>query len=53
MYHEEFVNVRDRIGIKPDPSNQTSKEKTLQEGYSWVPPGLSSAKVLPSPLLLW
>ncbi|CAN7982529.1 unnamed protein product, partial [Ixodes pacificus] len=45
VYHEEFVNVRDRIGIKPDPSNQTSKEKTLQEGYSWVPPGLSSAKI--------
>ncbi|KAL3249071.1 hypothetical protein MRX96_056196 [Rhipicephalus microplus] len=46
VYHEEFVNVRDRIGIKAsDPSQHTSKEKTLQEGYSWVPPGLSSAKI--------
>ncbi|XP_076331853.1 four and a half LIM domains protein 3-like isoform X3 [Tachypleus tridentatus] len=47
VYHEEFVNVRDRIGIKsaPDPTKTVSKEKTLQEGYSWCPPGLSSDKV--------
>ncbi|XP_064489395.1 prickle planar cell polarity protein 3-A-like isoform X3 [Ornithodoros turicata] len=45
VYHEEFVNVRDRIGIKCDPSKHISKEKTLREGYSWVPPGLSSSKI--------
>ncbi|KAL1437613.1 hypothetical protein MTO96_048763 [Rhipicephalus appendiculatus] len=30
---------------RPTRSQHTSKEKTLQEGYSWVPPGLSSAKI--------
>lgn len=47
--HEEFVNVCDRIGFQPSPEparHPISKEKTLSEGYSWVPPGLSSHKVI-------
>ena len=47
--HEEFVNVCDRIGFQPSPEpsrHPISKEKTLSEGYSWVPPGLSSYKVM-------
>ncbi|XP_046578865.1 prickle planar cell polarity protein 3-A-like isoform X2 [Haliotis rubra] len=47
VYNENFVNVRDRLGWKrqDDPSLQVSKEKTLREGYTWVPPGLSSQKI--------
>ncbi|KAG8198196.1 hypothetical protein JTE90_015294 [Oedothorax gibbosus] len=46
--HEEFVNVCDRIGFQPSPEpsrHPISKEKTLSEGYSWVPPGISSQKI--------
>ncbi len=50
VYHEEFVDVRDRIGFK---SNECGcKERTLQEGYSWVPPGLASDKVYKTVKLL-
>uniref|UniRef100_T1J1G8 LIM zinc-binding domain-containing protein n=1 Tax=Strigamia maritima TaxID=126957 RepID=T1J1G8_STRMM len=48
VYHEEFVNVRERIGFKchPDPNRRPSKERSRQEGYSWIPPGLDSDKVI-------
>lgn len=47
MYHEEWVNVRDRLGFKPptDPDRRPSREKSISEGFSWVPPGLPSHKV--------
>lgn len=47
MYHEEWVNVRERLGFKPpaDPDRRPSREKTINEGFSWVPPGLPSHKV--------
>lgn len=47
LYHEGFVNVRDRLGWKrqDDPTQHVSKEMTLQQGYTWVPPGLASDKV--------
>ncbi|XP_041354774.1 prickle planar cell polarity protein 3-A-like isoform X2 [Gigantopelta aegis] len=47
IYNENFVNVRDRLGWKrqDDPNLQVSKEKTLREGYTWVPPGLSHEKI--------
>jgi len=47
MYHEEWVNVRDRLGFKAptDPHLRPSREKSILEGFSWVPPGLPSHKV--------
>ncbi|XP_069688884.1 prickle planar cell polarity protein 3-A isoform X3 [Periplaneta americana] len=47
VYHEEWVNVRDRLGFKPptDPDRRSSREKSISEGFSWVPPGLPSAKI--------
>ncbi|XP_023240313.1 prickle planar cell polarity protein 3-A-like isoform X1 [Centruroides sculpturatus] len=47
LYHEEFVIVRNRIGLKnpQDPNKVVSKRRTLEEGYSWIPPGLNSEKV--------
>jgi hypothetical protein len=47
VYHEEWVNVRERLGFKPpaDPDRRPSREKTINEGFSWVPPGLPSHKV--------
>jgi hypothetical protein len=47
VYHEEWVNVRERLGFKPpaDPDRRPSREKTISEGFSWVPPGLPSHKV--------
>lgn len=48
IYNENFVNVRDRLGWHrdDDPSLQATKEQTLREGYSWVPPGLNSDEVI-------
>lgn len=48
LYHEDFVNIRDRIGwgSPTDPALQVNREKTLKMGYTWVPPGLSKEKVL-------
>ncbi|XP_064628367.1 prickle planar cell polarity protein 3-A-like isoform X2 [Lineus longissimus] len=48
IYHEDFVNVRDRLGWPEheDPLLQVDKEKTLCEGYAWTPPGLSSEKIM-------
>ena len=39
--------MRDRLGWETpeDPELRVSKERTLQHGYTWVPPGLSSEKV--------
>ena len=47
VYNDNFVNVRDRLGWKreEDPNLQTSKEKTLREGFTWVPSGLTREKV--------
>ncbi|KAK3583915.1 hypothetical protein CHS0354_033700 [Potamilus streckersoni] len=47
IYNENFVNVRDRLGWRreDDPAYQATKEKTLKEGYTWVPPGLTSQQI--------
>lgn len=51
VYHEEWVNVRERLGFRldvdqdPDKPTRGSKERSQAEGYSWVPPGLPSHKV--------
>ncbi|XP_078322633.1 prickle planar cell polarity protein 3-A-like isoform X2 [Crassostrea virginica] len=47
IYNENFVNIRDRLGWKrnDDPSAQVSKDRTLREGYTWIPPGLSSDQI--------
>lgn len=54
VYHEEWVNVRERLGFRTDPDHDVdrpghgapgSKERSQAEGYSWVPPGLPSHKV--------
>lgn len=47
VYHEEWVNVRERLGFKPpvDPDKRVSRDRSHSEGYSWVPPGLPSHKV--------
>jgi hypothetical protein len=44
VYNDNFVNVRDRLGWMRE-EEQTSKEKTLREGFTWVPSGLSREKV--------
>ena len=48
MYNDNFVNVRDRLGWKrqDDPNQHPSKEKTLREGFTWVPAGLTREKVM-------
>ncbi|XP_055888823.1 prickle planar cell polarity protein 3-A-like isoform X2 [Biomphalaria glabrata] len=47
IFNENFVNIRDRLGWKRDdgPEKSVSKEKTLSEGYTWVPANLSSKKI--------
>ncbi|XP_039293878.1 prickle planar cell polarity protein 3 isoform X7 [Nilaparvata lugens] len=47
VYHDEWINVQERLGFKPsqDPEKRNSRDRCLQEGYSWVPPGLSSRKI--------
>lgn len=47
LYHEDFVNIRDRIGwgSPTDAALQVNREKTLNMGYTWVPTGLSKEKV--------
>ncbi|XP_061176535.1 prickle planar cell polarity protein 3-A-like isoform X2 [Saccostrea echinata] len=47
IYNENFVNIRDRLGWKRDndPTAQVSKDRTLREGYTWIPPGLSSEQI--------
>ncbi|KAF4532399.1 hypothetical protein B566_EDAN003851, partial [Ephemera danica] len=48
VFHEEWVNVRDRLGFKAptDPERRpSSRERSLNEGYSWVPGGLNSDKI--------
>ncbi|XP_076444426.1 testin-like isoform X1 [Babylonia areolata] len=47
VYNDNFVNVRDRLGWKrqDDPTVHTSKEKTLREGFTWVPSGLTREKI--------
>jgi hypothetical protein len=39
--------VRDRLGFKSptDPDRRPSRDKSVAEGFSWVPPGLPSHKV--------
>ena len=41
------MNVWERIGWEQpdDPVLQVDKERTLREGYTWIPAGLSSEKV--------
>ncbi len=47
IYHEDFVNVRERLGWETprDPEIWPGKERTLQAGYTWIPAGLSFEKV--------
>ncbi|KAF2343343.1 hypothetical protein FHG87_025901, partial [Trinorchestia longiramus] len=42
VYHEDWVSVKERLGLADNASN---RERCLQEGYSWVPPGLTSEQV--------
>ncbi|XP_067140319.1 prickle planar cell polarity protein 3-like isoform X2 [Centruroides vittatus] len=47
IYHQNFVDVKDRIGFN-DLSNANKinlKEITLNEGYSWIPFGLTAEKI--------
>lgn len=43
IYHEDFVNIRERLGWEEpsDPDLQCDKDKSLKAGYTWIPPGLS------------
>ncbi|KAL0266282.1 UNVERIFIED_CONTAM: hypothetical protein PYX00_008874 [Menopon gallinae] len=43
IYHEEWINVRDMLGF--DSNDDSNKDKSFREGYSWVPPGLPSHKI--------
>ncbi|KAK3913259.1 Prickle planar cell polarity protein 3, partial [Frankliniella fusca] len=60
VYHEEWVNVCERLGFRTDldqdgaeragglrgnPGARSTKERAQAEGYSWVPPGLPSHKI--------
>lgn len=47
VYHDEWVNVQERLGFKAsqDAEKRNSKDRCVLEGYTWVPPGLSSRKV--------
>ncbi|XP_018016419.2 uncharacterized protein LOC108673145 [Hyalella azteca] len=42
VYHEDWVSVKERLGLADNASN---RERCLQEGYSWVPPGLTSEQI--------
>ncbi|XP_064108535.1 prickle planar cell polarity protein 3-A-like isoform X3 [Macrobrachium nipponense] len=44
VYHEDWVNVRERLGLG-DSLGRSSRELCLQEGYTWVPPGLTSEQI--------
>ncbi|KAK6620564.1 hypothetical protein RUM43_010856 [Polyplax serrata] len=47
VYHKEWVNVRNRLGFDSpmDMAKSTSKDKSFNEGYAWVPSGLPSYKI--------
>ncbi|RWS27718.1 four and a half LIM domains protein 2-like isoform X2 [Leptotrombidium deliense] len=49
IYHEEYVDVRNRIGLKATTTTASNsgdcRDKSSQQGYSWVPPGITSDKV--------
>ncbi|XKL61214.1 hypothetical protein PGB90_008271 [Kerria lacca] len=45
IYHREWVNVNDRLGFKSLESEKVSSRQHLLEGYTWVPPGISSHKI--------
>ena len=43
LYHEDFVNIRQRLGWE-EPDDVTlhcHKDTTLKAGYTWIPPGVS------------
>ncbi|XP_046980770.1 uncharacterized protein LOC124545856 [Schistocerca americana] len=42
VYHEEWVNVRERLGFKPD--RLEPRDRSMSDGYCWVPPGLHSTQ---------
>ncbi|XP_071549330.1 prickle planar cell polarity protein 3-A isoform X2 [Panulirus ornatus] len=44
VYHEDWVNVRERLGLG-DSLGRSSRELCLQEGYTWMPPGLTSEQI--------
>ncbi|XP_075232742.1 four and a half LIM domains protein limpet isoform X6 [Lycorma delicatula] len=47
VYHDEWVNVQERLGFKAsqDSEKRSCKDRCVLEGYTWVPPGLSSRKI--------
>ncbi|XP_043215188.1 prickle planar cell polarity protein 3-like isoform X2 [Amphibalanus amphitrite] len=47
LCQEDWVNVRDRLGFTGvlEPDKRVSKDRAFQQGYSWVPPGLSREKI--------
>lgn len=46
------MNVKDRLGFKSLESEKKLSRDHLIEGYTWVPPGISSHKVSYDSLLL-
>ncbi|XP_074640636.1 testin-like [Tubulanus polymorphus] len=48
VYHEDYVNIRDRLGWQREgdtKSRRISQEQILDYGYTWVPPGISKFKI--------
>ncbi|XP_059483861.1 prickle planar cell polarity protein 3-A isoform X1 [Neocloeon triangulifer] len=44
IFHEEWVNVKDRIGCKVQLNSDlklSTREQSISQGYSWIPGGLS------------
>ncbi|XP_014242506.1 prickle planar cell polarity protein 3-A isoform X4 [Cimex lectularius] len=47
VYHEEWVNVRERLGLGSDEKKDkwTSRDRMISQGLAWAPPGLPPYKV--------
>ncbi|KAL1138613.1 hypothetical protein AAG570_008676 [Ranatra chinensis] len=47
VYHEEWVNVRDRLGYKTqaDIDTKSTRERCINQGFAWIPPNLTQLKV--------
>ncbi|KAF6212014.1 hypothetical protein GE061_012532 [Apolygus lucorum] len=45
VFHEEWVNVRERLGIGQDQDKWGSRDRVISQGLSWAPPGLPPYKV--------
>uniref|UniRef100_A0A0K8TEX0 Four and a half LIM domains protein 2 n=1 Tax=Lygus hesperus TaxID=30085 RepID=A0A0K8TEX0_LYGHE len=45
VFHEEWVNVRERLGIGQDQDKWGSRDRVISQGLAWAPPGLPPYKV--------